>query len=159
MEEKTKNEFEMKAELEAKRKEIKTMDDLVDFLKYVESNCNYDYGVAPRSIAQSALATAWYMAGKMGITGFQAGFVMWDFIRDWKFRSNECGLKIVDYDNMLYPQYEDKFEKTIRSSTWRALQEQAKKNLEDSEYANPAVIAHWESIVRGEIPFGYTIKD
>lgn len=158
MEEKRKDEFEMKAELEAKRKEIKTMDDLVDFLKYVEANCNYDYGVAPRSITQATLATAWYMAEKMGITGFQAGCVMWDFIRDWEFESNECGLKIVDYDDMLYPQYEDKFEKTIKSSTWRALQEQAKKNLEDSEYTHPAVIAHWESIVRGEVPFGYKVK-
>lgn len=148
-----------KEELEAKRKEIKTMEDLVDFLKYVEANCNYDYGVAPRSIAQAALATAWYMAEKMGITGFQAGFVMWDFIRGWEFTHNECGLKIVDYDNMLYPQYEDKFEKTITKSTWRALQEQAKKNLEDREYAHPDVIAHWESIVRGVVPFGYTIKD
>ena len=59
---------------------------------------------------------------------------------------------------MLYPQYEDKFEKTIRSNTWRALQEQAKKNLEDSEHVHPAVIAHWESIVRGEVPFGYKVR-
>ena len=159
MEEKRKDEFEMKEELQAKRKEIKTMEDLVDFLKYVESNCNYDYGVAPRSIAQAALATAWYMAKKMGITGFQAGFVMWDFICDWNYSSNECGLKIVDYDNMLYPQYEDKFEKIISNDTWRSLQKQAQKNLEDRTYVHPAVIAHWESIVRGEVPFGYVVKD
>lgn len=159
MEEKRKDEFEMKAELEAKRKEIKTMDDLVDFLKYVEENCNYDYGVAPRSIAQAALATAWYMAKKMGITGFQAGFVMWDFICDWQYPYNKCGLKIVDYDDMLYPQYDYKFEKTIGNSTWRALQEQAQKNLEDRDHVHPDVIAHWESIVRGEVPFGYVIKD
>ena len=182
MEERRKDEFEMKAELEAKRKEIKTMDELVDFLKYVEENCNYDYGVAPlsiahtalattwymdnhdygvapRSIAQTALATTWYMANKMGITGFQAGFIMWDFIRGWRYQSNECGLKIVDYDDMLYPQYDYKFEKTIENSTWIALQEQAKKNLEDSDYVHPDVIAHWESIIRGEVPFGYKVKE
>ena len=30
---------------------------------------------------------------------------MWDFIIDWMYTSNQCGLRIVDYDDMLYPQY------------------------------------------------------
>lgn len=159
MDEKVKNEFEMRDELLAKRKEIETMDDLVDFLKYVETNCNYDYGVAPRSIAQAVSATARYMAKKMGITAFQAGFVMWDFIQDWMYSHNKCGMKMVDYDDMLYPQHADKFEKTIRPYVWEALQEQAKKNLETSRHAHPSVIAHWQSIVDGVIPFGYVVKE
>lgn len=62
------NEFEMKEELEQKRKDINSFDNLVDYLKYIKNNCNYDYGVAPRSIAQASLAVAWYLAKEFGIT-------------------------------------------------------------------------------------------
>lgn len=153
------NEFEMRDELREKRKNIKTFEELTDFLKDVEDNYGNGYGDAPRAIAQAALAVAWHLAGVYGITSFQAGFVMWDFIRDWNYSSNKCGMKIVDYDNMLYPQYDHNFEKTISTDTWYALQEEAKKNLVETDYAHPNVKAHWESIVEGKIPFGYVISD
>lgn len=153
------DEFEAKEKLTNQRKEIKSFDDLVSFLKDVKDNYNFDYGVAPRAIAQAALATAWYFASDFGITGFQAGFVMWDFIKDWSFRGNECGLRIIDYDEMLYPQYDDKFDKYISSETFMAMQKQAKELLNDEGYAHPAVVKHWKSIANGEVPFGYTGKD
>ena len=153
------DEFEMRDELREKRQNIKTFDDLVVFLKDVETNYGNGYGHAPRAIAQASLAVAWYLAKVYGITRFQADFVMWDFIRDWSFRSDKCGLKIVDYNNMLYPQYNYKFQKTIPSSTWDAIQNEAKKNLEERDGAHPNVRAHWESIVAGKIPFGYTVSD
>lgn len=136
-------EFEVKEQLEKERKDIKSFNDLVAFLQRVKDNCNTGYGTAPRAIAQAALATAWYLASDFGITGFQAGFVMWDFIRDWQYSSNECGMKIVDYDSMLYPQYDYRFEKTISKNTFEALQEKAKKLLEDKSYAHPDVVNHW----------------
>lgn len=153
------DEFEAKEKLTNQRKEIKSFDDLVSFLKDIKDNYNFDYGVAPRAIAQAALATAWYFASDFGITGFQAGFVMWDFIKDWSFRGNECGLRIIDYDEMLYPQYDDKFDKYISSETFMAMQKQAKELLNDEGYVHPAVVKHWKSIVNGEVPFGYTVKD
>ena len=152
-------EFEVKAQLEKERKDIKSFDDLVAFLQRVKDNCNTGYGTAPRAIAQAALATAWFLSSDFGITGFQAGCVMWDFIRDWQYSHNECGMKIVDYDEMLYPQYDYHFEKTIRRDTFETLQEAAKKRLEESEYAHPDVIKHWKSIVDGNVPFGYVIED
>lgn len=153
------NEFELRDALVEKRKEIKSFEDLTAFLKYVTENCNTGYGEAPRAIAQASAAVAWYLAKEFGITGFQAGFVMWDFIRDWSFSDNKCGMKIVDYDNMLYPQYDDKFDKTISYDTWSALQKEAKKNLEERAHAHPKVIAHWQSIVDGVVPFGYEVKE
>lgn len=153
------DEFEAKEKLTNQRKEIKSFDDLVSFLKDIKDNYNFDYGVAPRAIAQAALATAWYFASDFGITGFQAGFVMWDFIKDWSFRGNKCGLRIIDYDEMLYPQYDDKFDKYISSETFMAMQKQAKELLNDEGYVHPAVVKHWKSIVNGEVPFGYTVKD
>lgn len=153
------DEFAMRDELREKRKNIKTFDELVEFLKDVEKNYGDGYGEAPRAIAQACLAVAWYLANRYGITGFQAGCVMWDFISDWMYSNNRCGMKIVDYDDMLYPQYSYKFGRTITTSTWNSIREEAKKRLEDSEYAHPDVIAHWKSIVAGRIPFGYVISD
>lgn len=155
-----KNEFEMKEELEQKRKDINSFDDLVNYLEYIKNNCNYDYGVAPRSIAQASLAVVWYLAKEFGITGFQASFVMWDFIKSWSYKGNKCGLKIIDYDNMLYPQYEDKFDKVIPKETWELLQKQAEQELKENGcYANLNVINHWSSIMNGRVPFGYKVKD
>lgn len=155
------NEFELRDKLVDMRKEIKTFEELTEFLKYVKENCNEDYGGAPRAMAQACLAVAWYLSDEFGITGFQAGFVMWDFILGWIKTHNQTSLKLVDYDDMLYPQYWDKFEKTISPDTWEAIQKAAKKNLEeDRGYpVHPNVQAHWESIVAGNIPFGYVVKD
>ena len=72
---------------------------------------------------------------------------------------NECGLKIVNYDEMLYPQYDYKFDKCISLETFRAMQSQAKELLKNKNFAHPDVVKHWESIANGEVPFGYTVKD
>lgn len=152
-------EFVVKEQLEKERKDIKSFDDLVAFLQRVKDNCNTGYGTAPRAIAQAALATAWFLSSDFGITGFQAGCVMWDFLRDWMYSGNKCGMKIVDYDEMLYPQYEYKYQKTMRRDIFDALQKTAKKNLEEREYAHPDVVKHWKSIVDGNVPFGYVVRD
>ena len=153
------NEFEVRDELREKRSNIKTFEDLTAFLKDVETNYNCGYGEAPRAMSQACLAVAWYLADKFGITGFQASFVMWDFIRDWQYSSNKCGLKIVDYDNMLYPQYQYKYEKTITPWVWGELQNEAKNRLAERDSAHPDVKAHWESIVAGNVPFGYKVVE
>lgn len=159
------DELEFKKDLVEKRSKITNFDELIEFLKYVKDNCNRGYGEAPRAIAQAALAVAWQLASEFGITGFQAGYVMFDFIRDWQYRGNKSGLKIVDYDKMLYPQYEYDFEKTIKGYTWSALQSEAQRLLEednekeDEAKANPKVREHWESIVAGNVPFGYSVSE
>lgn len=153
-------EFVVKEELEKKRGQIKDFDDLIAFLRDVEENYGEGYGVQPRAMAQACLAVAYYLSGKFGITGFQAGGVMWEFILGWNRKNNKTGLKLVDYDNMLYPQYEHEFEKTISLDTWRAIQNAAEeelKNVENHYYVHPSVIAHWMSIVEGKVPFGYKI--
>lgn len=152
------NEFDAKETLEKERKNIKSLEDLTNYIQNIKDNYNIGYGTAPRAIAQAALATAWYLSDVFGITGFQAGCVMWDFIRDWSFSHNECGLKIVDYDTMLYPQYDYKFQKTISKDTFEALQKAAKNNLETHEFAHSDVVKHWKSIVDGNVPFGYIVE-
>lgn len=160
MENERMNEFEARDYILAKGRDIKTLEELVELIEEVMIKFNYDYGVAPRSIGAAASVVADYLSGAMGITGFQAGYVMWDFIRNYHMTSNKCGLKLVDYDEMLYPQYQYKFEKVISSSTWGLLQKEAANNLGRSgDYASPEVVEHWQSIVDGKVPFGYVVKD
>lgn len=140
-----------------------TLETLPAFMKHVLNDYCHDYGTICHAISACAIAAAWAADGSEqgGITGFQAGFVMWDVIRQWRYPSNKCGLKIIDYDNMLFPQYEYKFsDKEIPQSTWESLQKQAEELLrEEKPYAHETVIEHWQSIIDGNVPFGYTVKE
>lgn len=138
-----------------------TEEDLAGYYARIIHGYNHDYGTACHAVAAVALAAAWAACGDndIGLSGFQAGFVMWDFIKNWTYHGNECGLKLVDYDNMLYPQYEEKFDKVISQTTWKAIQEAAKKNLDTCDGASYGVIQHWRKIVNGEVPFGYRVVE
>lgn len=163
------NEFKVRDELREMRSKIKTFDELVAFLSKVKNEYNYGYGEAPRAIAQAALATAWYLSSEFGITGFQAGAIMWDFIVDWRFTSNKCGLRIVDFDELLYPQYRYKFEHTnIPVDVWNKVQEEAKRlvadvdmNSNNEHYVMPceSVYKYWKQLAAGKIPHNCKISD
>jgi len=139
--------------------EIKTIEDLTKFINHLLNDYDHDYGTVCHAIGACISAAAWLGAEVQGITGFQAGFVMWDFIRNWTKQSNKCGLRLIDYDDFLYPQYEYKFDKIISSDTWQTIQEEAKKNLESSPYAAEVVKNHWRTIALGQVPFGYRVED
>ena len=138
---------------------IKTIDQLTEFINHLLGDYEHDYGTTCHVIGAAAVATAWYGSHVEGITGFQASSVMWGFIKHWMKPDNECGLKLVDYDKFLYPQYQYKFEKTISQNTWMRIQEQAKKNLKSHPDACLEVRLHWQEIAHGFVPFGYTVKD
>lgn len=149
-----------------KQAKEQTLETLPDFINHVMNDYYHDYGTVCHAISACAIAAACAAdnSDSGGITGFQAGCIMWDFIRQWMYGGNKCGMKIVDYDHMLYPQYEYVYEKTISFDTWQSIQKEAKKNLDD--YHSGAghcvvqpVLNHWQSIVDGKIPFGYTISD
>jgi hypothetical protein len=159
MEEKELNEFEARDYILEKGKKIKSLDELIELVKEVETKFNYDYGVAPRSIGAVCAVVAKYLSSSMGLSGFQASFAMWDFIFGYIKTSNKCGLRLVDFDEMLYPQYGYKFEKTISKGVWDDLQKQAKECLESPELASQSVKEHWRSIVNGVVPFGYSVED
>lgn len=93
-----------------------------------------------------------------GITGFQAGYVMWNVIRHMNYESNKCGLRLQNMDDLLYPQYEYKFT-SISEETWDSVKREAQNCLLEREYAHSDVVAHWKSIVDGNIPFGLRIED
>jgi hypothetical protein len=196
-----------------------------ELMEYIDSllNRTHDYGTCVYAMSMSAVAAFNYIAHCIGATGFQASCADLDILR--RTRHIEI-FRLIDYENFLYPQYEDNFEKTISADTWKALQDMARKKIEeaDKEYAkylkaseqydidiaafikkypdyyerkkhydplgmgtgdewaeekkkkesgfkfapqNPycpvhkgdKIYLHWESMVNGQIPFGYTIKD
>lgn len=139
-----------------------TPETIGDFVMKTMCDYPHDYGSVCVAVAACALAGVYAANGlpQGGITGYQAGFVMWEIVRQLNYRGNKCGLRMIDYDDMLFPQYAHKFEKTISIDTWKLLQEEAKRRLEeDSTHAHPAVIDHWKSIVDGVVPFGYKIEE
>lgn len=137
-----------------------TVAELPAFIEKMIHGYNHDYGTSVHAVSACAIAAAWAACGdeSIGLTGFQAGFVMWDFVQNWTKTQNKTGLKLVDYDEMLYPQYAHKYSKTISTYTWEKLQEEAKKNLESGEGC-PEVRQHWQKITEGWVPFGYEVKD
>ena len=221
-------------------KKAKSMkpDDFPEFFRELTEDYEHDYGTVCHAMAAIGLAAMWAFnnseGARGGITGFQAGCVMWDVIRNMNYESNKCGLRLQDMDLLLYPQYEYKF-RTIDSDTWKYVQEEAKNRIAENEkvhekylndmkqyfldldkfkvdvkafeaehpeypkyeddpkfyehlecgtaeewdrekekeesgflfaprkpydsVAHPDVVAHWESIVNGKVPFGLRIED
>ena len=136
-----------------------TFETLPDFMNHIMNDYCHDYGTVCHAIATCAIAAA-HAANNTngacgGITGFQASFVMWDFIKQWQYSSNKTGLKIIDYDDMLYPQNGYKFSKTMSESLWREIQKQAKEELKNRQNVAEIVVKHWQNIVNGKVPFGY----
>lgn len=137
-----------------------TLETLPAFMKKIlDEPQTYDSIV--EAIAACAVGAAWAAAHSPngGITGFQGSWVMWRFIQYWMRIEESEPLKLVRYNEMLYPQYNYKFAKTISRDTWDWLQEKADKYLNENGYAHPDVVAHWKSIVNGVVPFGYTVKE
>lgn len=138
------------------------MENLLPFLEKLTTEYGHDYGTICHAIAASAIAaaTAVNATPAGGITGFQAGAVFWEFYRHWHAMNPDAPARLLRYENMLYPQYEHAFEKIISAETWKWLQEEAQKNLEkEKEYVSNKVRTHWQSIVNGQVPFGYIVKE
>lgn len=156
------NEFEYKEYIYQRAKNVKTKEELDSLLKDVIKSKDLDYGKIVYAICACMNATMNYIDNSPvgGITGFQASFIGWEMVKEYMSISKDSpGLKLIDYENMLYPQYEEKFEKKISLKLWSKLQEQARKLLIECPNAHPNVIKHWKSIARGHVPFGYEIEN
>jgi hypothetical protein len=133
-----------------------------EFIKKLNDNYNHDYGTICHAVAAAAVKAAWAMNAQPqgGITGFQAGAVMWEFIRHWNCMEGPA--RLINYNVMLYPQYANKFEKIINQGTWKWLQKSASEKLAESKTedgsASSRVIDHWQSIIDGVVPFGYSVE-
>ena len=137
-------------------------EDFPEFFREMTEDYIHDCGTVCHAMAAVGLAAMFAFNNSEGacggITGFQSGCVMWQVIRHMNYENNKCGLRLLDMDDLLYPQYEHKFT-AISKDTWDAVKKEAQKRLLERGAAHPDVVAHWESIVNGKIPFGLRIED
>lgn len=141
-------------------KEVRTPEDLAAFATRMREDYQHDYGTICHAAAACAIAAAWCInrGPTGGITGFQAGAIFWEFYRYWLHEDGPA--RLIKYDDLLYPQYEYKFGKTIDKSTWEWVQAEARKKLDDDgDHAHVNVVRHWRSIVAGRVPFGLSVVE
>ncbi len=156
------DESKYREDLKTKMKEIKTNDDFFQFIETVK-NGQHGYGTICVGIAQAMIATLEHInrSENGGITGFQASCVGWEVVKKtMMFGDGPVSMRI--YENMLYPQYQDKFEKFLEHETWVWIQDEARKKyseLKEDSLCVESVRSHLKSIVDGQVPFGYTVKN
>lgn len=141
----------------AKAKEQR-LETLQPFLEELAAHA-HDYNTICYAITAAAIGAAWAVerSPQGGITGFQSGAIMWEFIQQWQDLQDEP-LRLVEYRDMLYPQYEDRFT-SISESTAKWLKEEAEKQLANSGHMHEEVRAHLEKVASGAVPFGYSVRN
>lgn len=141
--------------------EKQTLETLSEFINHLMNDYEHDYGTIVKATAAAMIATfnACDQSEQGGFTGFQVGFIPWFMINKF-WGESKVGRKVIDFEHMLYPQYECQFEKTMSSKIWNKLQELAKEKMKEPvAQFHPQVREHISKIAAGEVPFGYTVKD
>jgi hypothetical protein len=142
-------------------RQVKTPEQLAAFVKKLTTEYRHDYGTICHAVhaAMKAALRVVDAAPQGGITGFQASCIGWMLIDDMFMCAADAPKALVQYENMLYPQYADSFG-SISSDTWKWLQDAAKKKLAEIETnsAHPNIVAHWKSVAGGNVPFGFRVR-
>lgn len=136
------SEEEMRAEVAPWPKTVEELNEYIASLVVRK----HDYGTCVYAMSLAATATFNYVAGNLGVTGFQSSSADLDILR--RTRSMECPFILLRAEDMLYPQYDlpGKLREAMDSwKDWAA--EECGKKLENSrEHAHPNVLAHWERL-------------
>lgn len=125
-------------------KTAKELDAIVQALTARE----HDYGTCCYAMSIAAEAAFNYIAHQLGVTGFQASCADMDILR--RTRGWKRGFRIVNYENLLYPQYRREFDElgwwSLIHENALALSRAAQEKLAESPDAHPDVRAHWETL-------------
>lgn len=137
-------------------------DEFSEFFRELTEDYEHDYGTVCHAMAAIGLAAMRAFdrseGASGGITGFQAGCVMREVIRHMNYESNKCGLRLLDMDNLLYPQFEYKF-RSIDSDTWKAVQREAGNRISESKAAHEKYLKEVEQYKRDLDKFKEDVKD
>jgi hypothetical protein len=132
--------------------------DLTSYIEEVKEKYNTSYNDAVYGPALAAIAAFNYTASQMGLSGFQASYSEMLFLE--KLRNIKHGFKILNFDNLLYPQYLHDFDlsaETLIRKNLDELKKAAKEELNSSPNAAQEVRDHWTYIT--EIPDSERIED
>jgi hypothetical protein len=140
-------------EKEMRETTVPTFSTVEELSKYVTelSTQEHDYGTCCYAMSMAAVAAFNFMANKLGVTGFQASCADMDIIRR---TSGLKRFKVVDLENLLYPQYSDKFldfETEIQNNA-KWLKTEALNNLKICPESHPNVIQHWKRLSGLSVP-------
>lgn len=154
-----------------KAKSVKTTEEFAALQSELfNEGFQHTYDSAVHAVSALAIAGASLGAHIEGITGFQAGYVKFDFIREWDRIGKEVGLHVVDFDHYLcYPQYVEECPiKRIGIETWRRVQQVCADKLnaldttsykicngykyKETHHACYAVRQYWADVCNGIIP-------
>ena len=134
-----------------------SVDELGRFIEELV-NREHDYNTCVPAMSLAAYAAFNYVAHKLGVTGFQASCADSEFIR--RTRNWKHGGRLIDYGNLLYPQYltEAHFPslQTLLKEQASMLAKAAKKLLDEQRdgelRSHPDVEAHWRHLVNSATP-------
>lgn len=120
--------------------------DLLRIIRAVNKR-QHDYGTCVYAMSIAAEASYNYVAHVLGVTGFQASCADLDFLR--RTRGLKYGFQILNYENLLYPQYTDRFptRSQILKDNIDEIGKAAEELLAQKERVHPEVKRHWEDLV------------
>jgi hypothetical protein len=119
-----------------------------------------DYGAKIHAAAACTIAMFNACDDIFGFSGFQSSASIMQVLYKLNYPCNKTGIRVLNYDDMLYPQYEDKF-RSISRDTWKLLRKRAGELVDENDKwtTDPSVFHHWSAISLGIVPFGYYISD
>jgi hypothetical protein len=124
------------------------------FLDHLRNDYLHDYGTSARATAAAAFATANAFARYEGLTGFQWSCVAMGVLGHMLFPDNKLGFTVINYDDLLYPQYEYRFtERKISAKGAEKLKQEARAQISESDgLVHPDVMAWWQKLANGQFP-------
>ena len=143
-------------EIAKTEKEMRETDDkwpksYKELKEYISSlvNREHDYGTCVYAVSLASVATFNFMAGQLGITGFQASMADLDILR--RTRNLKQGFRILNYENLLFPQYltREHFptQDDLLEENKEELSKEAKRLLAERDGdVHPEVKARWEYV-------------
>ena len=136
------NELEMR---EVEAPSPKTPEELAIYIASLVDR-EHDYGTCVYAMSLAAVASFNYVAGKLGVTGFQASCADLDVIR--RTRHLNGPFMLIKAHDALFPQYDIPRSVADAIAGWAPwLQSEAVKLLaEASSNAHPNVVAHWKRL-------------
>ncbi len=130
-----------------------------DFINELLHGYDLDYGASIHAAAACTIAMFIACDDIFSLSGFQSSASIMQVLYKLNYPCNKTGIRVIDYDEMLYPQYKDKF-RSIPRNIWELLRKRASELIdEDKSIANPSVLHHWKGVSSGIVPFGYYISD
>jgi hypothetical protein len=130
-----------------------------DFINELLHGYDLDYGAKIHAAAACTIAMFIACDDIFSFSGFQSSASIMQVLYKLNYPYNKTGIRVIDYDNMLYPQYEDTF-RSIPRKTWKLIRKRADELIEENRStADPSVLHHWMNISFGGVPFEYYISD